>query len=53
MPVIAYSYGNAAKDYYEGNMSKDEYLDSLGCPPKYEPPVIVEHSDGTWSSYGG
>jgi hypothetical protein len=48
LPALTCAYESAASKYYSGKISTEEYVDSL-CPQKYEPPVTVKHSDGSWS----
>ena len=47
--VQAYSYNNqnsAAARYYKGEISTDQYLDSLGCPSARQSETTIYNSKG-------
>ena len=42
-----YGENSKAAKYYRGEISADEYIDSLGVPSRNPPPTTIIHNNGT------
>lgn len=45
----AYNYNSISSKYYRGEVSQDEYLDSLGAPSYKREEFTIYYNDGTKS----